>query len=100
MKEQITDFEQYWGVCPSGTIREADINGLPAEIAEGITWMTDQRPEPGAKREWVCTAESGSFAIRWKVNNLRLEITVAQFPGENSLYFTPKNLIDFAKSFK
>jgi hypothetical protein len=102
VKEQITDFEQYWGVCPSGAIHEADINGLSAEIADGITWMTDQPPEPGVKREWVCTADanSGPFAIRWQVNNLRLEITVDQFPGENSLYFTQTDLVDFAKSFK
>jgi hypothetical protein len=100
VKEQITDFEQNWGVCPSGTIRQAEINDLPAEIADGITWMTDQRPEPGAKREWVCTADSGSFAIRWQANHLRIEITISQFSGVNPPDFTPKDLIDFAKSFK
>ena len=100
VNEQLTDFEQYWGVCPSGEIRQVDINGKSAEIASGIAWMTDQRPEPGAKREWVCVASGDSFAIRWQVNDLRMEISVAQFPGEDSLYFTQQNLIDFAMSFK
>ena len=100
VNEQLTDFEQDWGVCPTGEIRQVDINGKPAEIASGITWMTDQRPEPGAKREWVCVASGDSFAIRWQVNDLRMEISVAQFPGEDSLYFTQQNLIDFAMSFK
>ena len=79
---------------------EVDINGQPGEIASGIAWMTDQRPEPGVKREWVCIADGDSFALRWKVNDLRLDITVAQFPGENSLYFTPDQLVEFARSFK
>ncbi len=100
VNEQLTDFEQYWGVCPGGEIRQVDINGQTAEIASGIVWMTNQQPKPGEKREWVCDASGDSFIIRWQVNDLRMEISVVQFPGEDSLYFTQQNLIDFAMSFK
>ena len=76
VNERLTDFEQYWGVCPGGEIRQVDINGQTAEIASGIAWMTNQRPKPGEKREWVCDASGNSFIIRWQVNDLRMEISV------------------------
>jgi hypothetical protein len=98
--EQMSEFDRSWETCPTGTITPVDINGRSGELANGIAWITEQEPTPGAERQWTCIAGDEAFELRWQAGELRITIDLTQLGGEGSARITPDQLVDVARSMK
>jgi hypothetical protein len=97
------EFEVFeWGQCPNGTIEAVTVNGWPAELADGVVWMTTTPATPGITRQWECQQVEPGFTmtLRWKEEELKYEINISQFAEDISLWLTKEDLISLAENMK
>lgn len=78
------------------------VNGWPAELSDGVVWVTTTPPTPGITRQWECQkVDPGTFMmLRWKETDLKYEINASQLTGDTSLWLTKQGLIDLAENMK